>query len=185
MGLPLRATTRDTADVVLTFDESIKAAWSEEERARYLLLGEMPKSGVPRDATIFRIRPMRWAERRAARDASANGHHSARGFELLGQYIEAMSKAGAAKRDIRGAGDRFRRRLSLADRRELDGASITQLHHDEALCEQCVVEVIESGRREPWAEVVDQLDGALVSQAISELAQHIARISRLSPSQAF
>lgn len=185
MGLPLRATTRDTADVVLTVDESVKATWSEEERARYLLLGEPPKSGLPRDATLFRIRPMRWAERRAARDATASGHYSARGAELLEQYIEAMRKAGAAKKDVRLAGDRFRRKLSLADRRELDGASITQFHHDEALCEQCVVEVIESGRREPWAEVVDQLDGALVTQAISELARHINRISRLSPAQAF
>lgn len=197
MALPVHLTTTEPAEVVLSFDESVRAAWSPDDCARYLHRGETPKgSKAPAGATRFRIRPMGWAERRAARDASANGLYSARGNDLLEQYIAAIiaGRKRAADADAdeatqeragRDAGDVFRRALDLADRAELDRASVLNLTHDEALVGACCTAVIDGDRKESWRTFADQVDAALMAQVITELARHIRRISTVSTRQGF
>lgn len=198
MAIPgIRLTTRDPAQIVLTIDASVRAAWTPEDCARYLALGELPTGGkAPAGATRFALRPMGWAERRAARDASANGLYSARGNDLLGEFIaafiagrDAAAAAGAdeaaQERAGRDAGDAFRRALDLDDRTELDRASVLNLTHDEALVAACCTAVIDGDRSQSWRDFADEVDSALMPGVITELARHIRRLSQVSTRQAF
>ncbi|MEZ4436668.1 MAG: hypothetical protein R3F65_30065 [bacterium] len=178
---------------MLTFDGSVEAAWDEKARAVYQLTGRAPDSGLPREATRFVIRPMGWAERRAARDATASGLYTARGSELREAFIHAVRKGALAAKeagdaDVDGAADRagdvYRRSLSMDDRAELDRSNALVLDHDEVVVERCVVEVREGGRRLSWTELRELLaPSGLVTRAIQQLAVHITRISSLEAQQ--
>lgn len=176
----LPMTTREPVSVVLTIDPALEA-WTDEQRARYLAAGEGP--APPSDATVIRIRPMGWAQRREVQRACAGGLWSARGGELHRQFIEAMVEAGPGHAGA--AGDAFRLGLSLADRVELDRAAVLQLEHDHALAAACVVDVREGTHTEEWGRFLDTLATETVQRVLFEVVRHIHRISRLDGRQRF
>lgn len=175
--LPL--TTSDATAIVLTIDPALDA-WSDEQRARYLGTGEGP--APPADATVIRIRAMGWTERRQVQRACASGLWSERGAELHRQFVEAMA---AAPDRAAAVGDEYRRSLSLADRAELDRASVLQLEHDDALAETCVVDVREGVQVQRWRDFLDSLDPATARRVLYEVVHHVHRISRVQDRQRF
>lgn len=179
LALALAMTVKDTAEIVITCDDAVVKAWPDEgARARYPYTGEAP-GPIPRDATVIKVRPMGWAERKSARDATFSGRYSVRGGELATTYRVEMIKSEA------GA-DEWRRSLSMEDRRELDQHALLQLESDEAVAAACVVEVRQGARVLSWVQLLECLtDGTTASTVIRQVARHVSRISTLGTEAAF
>lgn len=177
--LGLTMTTKDTLEIVVTCDEAVIKAWPDASaRARYPYTGELP-GPIPRDATVIKVRPMGWAERKSARDSTFSGRYSVRGGELAATYRAEMIKSEA------GA-DEWRRALSMEDRRELDQHALLQLESDEAVAASCVVEVRQGARVLSWSQMLECLtDGTAASNVIRQVARHVSRISTLGTDAAF
>lgn len=173
MSFRIHLTTKEVANVVLSFDPAVEA-WSEVERLEHRFKGDVPESGIPEGATIFSIRSLGWGERREARKRYASGLYSKRGLDLYNGEVNHILD--------RVEGD-YRLSLSVDDRRELERFTLLMNERAEQICRLAVTEVLQDGKSYSIQEFLDGVPDDVSIPAISELSAHIERISALGDSE--
>lgn len=170
MSFRIHLTTKETANVCLSFDPAVEAAWSEEDRLEHRFGGAIPESGIPSDATIFAVRALGWGERREVRKGHASGLYSKRGLDLYN---------GEVKHFIDKQEGDYRLALSVEDRRELERFSLLMNDRAEQICKIAVTEVKQGGKTYSFQQFLDGVPESVSVPAVAELSAHIERISSL------